>query len=200
MKTIIYSEQINSTLKEGHMNECYISVDVETTGPIPGSYSMFEIGACVVGQEEIQFDCTLRLFPEANFEQEALTAIGIESISKIPVGTDIELAMSEFALWVKRVAHNTKPVFVANNAAFDWMFVHWYFVTMRIENPFGHSALDMKAYFMGMTGCSWKQASLKNMAQYVAIPFPTLPHRALSDAVIQSNIFSKLLNIRRCGT
>ena len=27
---------------------CYISVDIETSGPIPGDYSLLSLGACVV--------------------------------------------------------------------------------------------------------------------------------------------------------
>jgi ribonuclease T len=32
--------------------ECLISVDVETSGPIPGDYSMLSLGACVVGGKD----------------------------------------------------------------------------------------------------------------------------------------------------
>ena len=33
--------------------ECYISVDVEAAGPIPGTYSLLSIGACVVGNPDL---------------------------------------------------------------------------------------------------------------------------------------------------
>jgi len=31
-------------------DELYVSVDVETSGPIPGEYSLLSIGACLVDQ------------------------------------------------------------------------------------------------------------------------------------------------------
>ena len=40
--------------------EIYISIDVEATGPIPGEYSMYEIGACVVGKED-EYYCNYHL-------------------------------------------------------------------------------------------------------------------------------------------
>lgn len=40
--------------------ECFVSVDVETAGPIPGEYSMLAVGACVVGRSEEGFYAELR--------------------------------------------------------------------------------------------------------------------------------------------
>ena len=36
-------------------DERYISVDVETAGPIPGEYSLLSLGACVVGHPDDTF-------------------------------------------------------------------------------------------------------------------------------------------------
>ena len=35
-----------------HPDELYVSVDVETSGPIPGEYSLLSIGACLVAKHE----------------------------------------------------------------------------------------------------------------------------------------------------
>ncbi len=40
--------------------ECFISVDVETSGPIPGEYSMLAVGACVVDRASDGFYAELR--------------------------------------------------------------------------------------------------------------------------------------------
>lgn len=40
------------TNNSGSVNECFISVDVETSGPIPGEFSLLSIGACVVPDDE----------------------------------------------------------------------------------------------------------------------------------------------------
>lgn len=182
------------------MNECFISVDIETTGPTPGSYSMFEIGATRVENPEWDFNASLKLLPGARFEQEALRAIGrTEAELEQPTfGADPREVMQNFADWVKAQSQgHGRPIFVANNAPFDWMFVAWYFEEFGIENPFGYSAFDMKAYFMGLTRCSWSEATLVNMARYAGVTFKKLPHRALDDAIIQSQIFARLLRLAR---
>jgi hypothetical protein len=40
--------------------EVFISVDVETAGPIPGDYSLLSIGACVVDEPSQTFSCELQ--------------------------------------------------------------------------------------------------------------------------------------------
>jgi len=40
--------------------EIFISVDVETAGPVPGEFSMLSIGACSVFEPAKTFVCTLK--------------------------------------------------------------------------------------------------------------------------------------------
>ena len=107
---------------------------------------------------------------------------------------DPKEVIGEFAAWATRVAHGKPVVFLANNAPFDWMFIAWYFEEYGVKNPFGHSALDMKAYFMGLTKCRWKDATLANMAEYADTRFTKLPHRAFLDALWQKKIFERVQN------
>ncbi|OGZ06881.1 MAG: hypothetical protein A2942_00470 [Candidatus Lloydbacteria bacterium RIFCSPLOWO2_01_FULL_50_20] len=182
------------------MNECLISVDIETTGPTPGMYSMYELGACVISKEQKCFEKKVKLLSKNSYDPEILAVMHITDVSILLGRTGMygaKTTMRAFANWVNQVAGEKNPVFVGNNAPFDWMFVAWYFTAYGIKNPFGHSALDMKAYFMGMTGCSWDKATFKNMAQYAGMPFEKLPHRALDDAIIQGKIFSALLCSQR---
>ena len=155
---------------------------------------MYELGACVVGNEGERFSADILLLSPKSYDRETLKAMkttgaallgrtGAEHYAKV---------MRRFARWVIRVAGGRTPIFVGNNAPFDWMFVAWYFTESRVKNPFGHSALDMKAYFMGMTHSTWKQANLKNMAYYLDVPFVALPHKAVEDALLQSKIFARL--------
>lgn len=180
--------------------ECFISVDVETTGPMPGFYSMFEIGATRVEKPDWNFQIAVAPLSEAGFEQEALDAIGRtrKELTRPDFGYEPREAMNSFAYWVETQSEGRgRPIFVANNAPFDWMFVAWYFEQFGVKNPFGYVALDMKAYFMGLTRCAWRDATLKRMAEYVNVPFEQLPHRALKDAIIQGKIFAKLIDIER---
>lgn len=41
-------------------NDCFISVDVETAGPIPSEFSMLSLGACVVGRRDEGFYMELK--------------------------------------------------------------------------------------------------------------------------------------------
>ena len=55
-----------------------------------------------------------------------------------------------FAAWLERVAPSgSRPVFVALNAPFDWMFVADAAWRHLGRNPFGTSALDIKALYIG---------------------------------------------------
>ena len=67
-------------------------------------------------------------------------------------------AMSRFRDWLTRIAKNGRPIFVGFNAVFDWAFVSYYFHQFLGDNPFGVSGIDIKSYYMGMTGCSWEDA------------------------------------------
>ncbi len=81
---------------------------------------------------------------------------------------------------------------VGFNAPYDWAFIDHYFLQFLGENPFGHTALDIKAFYMGLTGCPWDETSMV----YVSPRFlkgEQLPHNALADARMQAELFRQLL-------
>lgn len=102
-------------------NEVYISVDVETSGPIPGEYSMLTIGACLADEPDQVFSCELKPI-SANADPEALAVTGL-SLDRLAVdGPAPDVAMRAFQSWVEKVADTDKlPVFVGLNAPFDWV-------------------------------------------------------------------------------
>ena len=55
--------------------ECYFSVDIESSGPIPGKYSMLSLGACLVGRPEEGFYAELKPISK-EFVPEALKVSG----------------------------------------------------------------------------------------------------------------------------
>ena len=172
--------------------EIYISVDVETAGPIPAEYSLLSIGACVVGDPSRSFYVELKPDREA-FSDEALAVHGL-SLDKLKNdGLVPQAAMQQFADWVKGlVGKDQRAVFVALNAPFDWMFVNDYFHRYLGSNPFGHSALDIKAYFMGKTGVEWGETSMKHMSRHL-LEERRLTHNALAEAQDQAEIFALIL-------
>ena len=174
------------------MNEFYISVDVETAGPNPAGYSLLSIGACTVLDPIEKFYVEMQPVHEA-FLPEALQISGLSMDELREHGIPPQQAMQRFADWVEQVTpENSKPVFVAFNAPFDWMFVNDYFHRYLGHNPFGHSALDIKAFYMGMTGTAWAETGFAKVTEYFGIQHP-LTHKALQDAIDQAELFRKML-------
>jgi hypothetical protein len=95
--------------------------------------------------------------------------------------------------WLDEVVPGgARPVFTAFNAPFDWMFVNDYFHRYLGRNPFGHTALDIKALYMGANGVTWGETSMRYVAKrYLA--GNELSHHAMADAVDQAQIFRALM-------
>lgn len=175
--------------------EVYISVDVETGGPVPGTHSLLSVGACVVGEPERSFYTELRPLRGTSCTPEALAVTGLDPDTLARSGSDPDRVALEFAEWVQHQAGNARPVFVAFNAPFDWPFVVRLFHEAGIENPFGHTALDVKAYYMGLAGCTWDQTRSSQLPASFAIT-PEHEHNALSDAIAQAESFEAMLRSR----
>jgi len=177
--------------------EVFISVDVETAGPIPGEYSLLSIGACAVAEPTKTFSCELKPI-NTNADPKALEVSGL-SLDKLAThGLEPLVAMQSFADWLASLSVNDgSVVFVGLNAPFDWSFVNYYFHRFLGSNPFGFTALDIKALYMGATGCNWIDTRSSKMAERLA-PRLRGDHQALHDAQYQAELFrliqSKLLH------
>ena len=172
--------------------EYYLSVDVETAGPYPAGYALLSIGACAVAKPECTFYVELQPDREGSWP-EALRISGLELERLKERGQPPGAAMQAFADWVAEVTSGgQQPVFVAFNAPFDWMFVNDYFHRYLGYNPFGHSALDMKAFFMGLRGVAWSRTGMDAVARAYADKL-SLSHQALQDALDQAELFKQML-------
>lgn len=174
--------------------EVLICVDVETAGPIPARYAMLSIGACLV--MDIGETFYVELKPDRDEVQpEALAISGLVMDDLRRDGMEPKDALLAFEQWVNLVVPlGDRPVLVAFNAAFDWMFIHDYFLRYLGRNPFGHSALDIKAYFMGQTGRKWSETSMQHISRHFLDEI-RLTHNALRDAQDQAEIFQKILKL-----
>jgi DNA polymerase III epsilon subunit-like protein len=174
------------------MTATFFSVDVETSGPVPGTYCLLEIGACRVDDPAVEFWAELE--PEApGVDPDALAVSGL-SIERLRAdGEPADLAVARFAAWVRAsTPPSGRPVFVAFNAPFDWMFVAEALHRHTGDNPFGHAALDIKALAMGALGLDWAETTFASLAARVGVAEP-LPHRALEDARLQAEMFRRIL-------
>ncbi|HTP01297.1 MAG TPA: 3'-5' exonuclease [Anaerolineales bacterium] len=177
-------------------SETFVSVDVETAGPYPERYSLLSIGACLV--EDPTHGFYIELKPATlQVDESALRAsrLSVERLSR--EGIAPAPAMRQFGEWIRRVAPSgQRPLMVGFNAPFDWSFTNHYFLEYLGENPFGHSAIDIKAFYMGLTGCPWEETSMLYLsAQF--LKGQRLPHDALADARLQADLFHKLLKQAR---
>jgi DNA polymerase III epsilon subunit-like protein len=179
------------------VNECFISVDVETSGPIPGEFSLLSIGACVVLDDEhgvsnsisAEFYCTLKPLLGASSDPAALAVTGFSLDELHERGSSPEDAMLRFEKWLLTVAGNAKPIFVGLNAPFDWSFINYYFHRFIGRNPFGFTALDIKALFMGSMGSTWEDTRSSRMLTKLGLTQKEMSHHALDDARAQAEIF-----------
>lgn len=168
--------------------ETLISVDVETAGPSPRRYAMLSIGACLVDDPDTSFYAELRPdSPETDPAALAVSGLALDELAR--TGLPPQLAMARFANWVDEVTPAASvPVFTAFNAPFDWMFVNDYLLRYVGRNPFGHSALDIKAYAMGVRDVPWRETSMHVLSEHY-LGGRMLSHNALSDARDQAALF-----------
>ena len=165
----------------------FVSVDVEASGPIPGVYSLLAVGACAVDGDET-FSCEIKPLND-NADPRAMEVIGMSLDALKERGLDPSHAMQQFGEWLRGLRTAGGPlVFVGLNAPFDWSFVNYYFHRFAGGNPFGHTALDIKAYYMGVTGCRWSEATSSAMSR-VLKPQLAPNHQALQDARFQAELY-----------
>jgi DNA polymerase III epsilon subunit-like protein len=178
--------------RAGAVPEAYISVDVETAGPVPRTHALLSLGACLVDDPRVTYYAEMQpASPE--FDPAALAVSGLSLDRLAEHGLAPEEAMRGFAAWVEEVVPGgSRPVFVAFNAPFDWMFVADYFRRFGVANPFGHAALDIKALYMGVTGETWGRTTMADVGARYGLSIDP-PHHALEDALVQANLFRRIL-------
>jgi len=168
--------------------EVFISVDVEAAGPYPGRYSLLTIGACLAHQPDVVFRASLKpLSMEADPKALEVTGLSLDVLAE--TGEAPGEAMARFEAWISEVTpKGAMPVFVGLNAPFDWAFINHYFLEELGRNPFGFSALDIKALYMGATGCNWLEARSSVMRRTLGAILEG-DHDALHDAQAQAELF-----------
>jgi DNA polymerase III alpha subunit (gram-positive type) len=180
------------------MTEIYISVDVETDGPIPGPNSMLSLGAAAFlpdGTMVSSYTVNLETLPGAmsdlktahwwSTQPDAWEACRCDQVEP---GN----AMKGFSAWVKHLPG--KPVFVGYPAGFDFLFVYWYLIKFTGESPFSFSALDIKSYAAALLNLPYRDATKKTFPKRWWDQVKTKhSHVALDDAIEQGQLFCAML-------
>ena len=170
----------------------YISVDIEASGPIPGRYSMLAIGACLVDDLARTFYAELQP-TSTQSDPEAMAVHGLSLQTLQLSGRPPAEVMGAFDQWLREVCPPpVRPVFVAYNAPFDWMFVHDAFVTALGRDPFGHTALDIRALYVGWSRRPWQEIRFDELAERY-LGARRLTHHALEDALAQAEMLRGLM-------
>jgi ribonuclease T len=171
---------------------CFICVDVETAGPNPADYSLLSIGAALVADPQQSFYVELKPVNDA-YTEEAASIHGLSMNDLAEHGLGAKEAMQSFVDWVADVSSGQVAVFVAFNAAFDWMFVSDYLHRYLGHNPFGHRAIDIKAVYMGMHKVAWEETTFQNVNSRYKLT-ETLEHHARQDAQQGAELFAAMLD------
>jgi hypothetical protein len=183
--------------------DCYISVDVEADGPIPGPYSMISFGAAVAGTRTVEgftaADPTVSTFYRElrpisdDFDPAALSVSGLDRSVLVRDGADPAVAMAEFSSWVASAAGPARPVVVGYPACYDWMFLYWYLMRFTGKSPFGHSGcLDLKTLYATKAAVPLAGAVKAKMPRKLLSNRPHT-HHALDDAIEQADLCANLM-------
>jgi hypothetical protein len=181
-------------------SEVYISIDVETNGPIPGEYSMLSLGAAAItgdGRRLGTFSRNIVPLAGAKEHPETMEWWSKQRDAWEEVTKDRQQpgdVMFDFVSWIDEMCRgvNGRPVCVAYPAGFDFMFVYWYLIYFMGKSPFSFSCLDMKTLAAAKLGLPYRQATKRNWPRSW---FDDTPHShvAVEDAIGQGESFVRML-------
>ncbi len=193
-------------VREAHykMRETYISVDIETNGPIPMVNSMLSIGAAACSPERgifDQFSVNLLEFPGSTEDEKTMTEFWAKYPKEYAATREAmytpKIAMAAFDEWLTGLPG--KPVMVAYPAGFDFTFIYWYFHNYLQRCPFGFQCIDMKTYAMALMKTPFKETVKKNMPVrwFDDVPENKHAHVAIVDAIEQAHLWLAMLSIQK---
>ncbi len=182
------------------MTEIYVSTDVETDGPIPGSHSLLSFASAAYRADKTllgTFRANVRTLPEARPDPHTAAwwktqPEAWEASTRDPREPDE--AMKDYRSWVETLPGT--PVFVAFPLAFDFLFIHWYLIRFTGGTPFWYRGVDIRSYAMAMMKGDYGNTGRKHIP---ATWFDDLPHThdPLDDALEQGALFCNMLAINR---
>jgi hypothetical protein len=132
-------------------------VDVETDGPIPGDFSMIQIGAVLVREPLVEAPTFFgKLGPiSVRYQSEALKVVGVTREETLTYDNPSDV-MLRFTRWVQDHNRGKLVQFISDNNGFDFMFTAWYLQHFTDSCIFGHSSINLGSLYKGMVGSMFK--------------------------------------------
>ena len=180
--------------------ECYVSIDIEADGPIPGTYSMLSLGAAAFDSEGHLHDtwtANLKQLPDAaehprTMRWWAAHTAAWEAAQAHP--RPPETAIAEFVAWAEGLRSTVGwPVMVAFPAAFDAMWVEWYCHRFAGASPFRRRCIDLRTLAMVAMGAGYREGGKTTMPQHWREATGTHSHLAVDDAIEQGQLFVRIV-------
>lgn len=178
--------------------EVYFSTDIESDGPIPGSYSMLSFASAAFDESGNllgTFSRNLELLSNAKQHPNTMDFWNKNRVAYEETRKNIvtpEVAINEYVNWIKTFPGT--PVFVGFPVAFDFMFVYWYLIEFFGSSPFSHSALDIKTLAMIGLNKGYRQSVKRNMPKKWFNGCGKHTHIAEDDAIEQGKLFFNIMN------
>ena len=184
----------------------YLSIDVESDGPIPGLYSMLQFGVAAMDltapnprKPSATFEANLCRLPGARQSPHTMkwwarqkgayekTRIGMKPPEKV---------MPQFLQWIYSLQR--RCVIVGYPVTFDFQFVYWY--TMAFGGladgercPFGMQGMDIKTMAAVALNLDYPQVSKRRMPRRWFEGAPPHTHDGLDDAIGQGVLFVNMM-------
>ena len=174
-------------------SELYVSIDVETDGPIPGEYSMLSLGSATFessGQILDKFEININELHEAKRDAKTMKwwtkyPEAWEYCRQNPVEPATAMhSYSKHLLNIKK-AYQKSLVCIGYPITFDSMFVNWYLIKFTGKSPFLLSGLDIETMAMAIMKSPYKGAASHYRLKH--------NHTALDDAIEQGYLFCSML-------
>lgn len=181
--------------------EVYISCDVEANGPIPGEFSMLNLGACsfkITNSNPLEpistFSINIKPLPNAKEDPDTMKFWAKypdiwNEINKNQ--TDPLEAMNKFREWIDK--QPGKPAFVGYPGGWDFMYIYWYLIKFGGHSPFSFRTLGIGTMAFTMLKTPFRWTVKKVMPKHWFEDSPKHDHTGLTDSIGQGIQFMKML-------
>ena len=181
--------------------EIYVSIDVESDGPIPIQNSMLALGAVAFtddGRILGEYNVNLKPIPGAvqdpgTMEWWATQEAAWKFVTSRTVTP--EVGMRTFRQWcagLLTLGHGDRLVPVCAPVGYDFTFLYVYLMKFGGESPFRFSALDVRSFLAGFRGVRWFRTSKRHWKKEWFKGTPNHTHKPLDDAKGQGMAFMRM--------